>query len=496
MDDNIEIKENLRDVSAEGLVVGSLYKRPELLFEYEDLIYPEWDFTVKSLKFYYDLIKHCYLSGYQNIDETLINIEISKNDAWMKEYKRNKGYKTIIRLMEKANPNDFFTYFTTLKKFNLLRELDRKGFPVENDLEKFINKDAESIYNYYDYRLSKTLSHHQGINDSIIIGKDMPEVFEQYLESPDIGIPIPYHITNSLIRGWRKGKLNAIGLHSGFGKSRMMCNVVVDIGINNRIPILVIANEQQEDEWQSMILTSVVNNYFVKDKDYIGETEIVTGDLTNKQKELCREAALWIKNNSSVYFQEAQIYDFNTLKRTLKVHRLKGVNYFLYDTLKPFRSKDVRGATWEMFVQTSEMLKQLCGSKEKGGLDMGGWITFQLTDDSIFSSILNSTSIASGKHIKHNVDFLAMARPLTWKEKQNIKVKLVMPDSPFDGNIADLDTHKDYYIMFVDKNRSGKDKSKIILRVDKSAILFRELGFATFKNKEDEDEMQNSKVLM
>jgi replicative DNA helicase len=473
------------DISAESLVIGSLYKNPSLLFEYEELLYPEWDFTNDQLKFLYVLIKHCYLMKYKIIDETVLNIEINKNPEWVEEYKKAKGYKTIVRLIDKAKLEDFKKYFADLKKFNLLRELERKGFPIQEKLEKLITMETEDIYAYFDYGLTKTFSHYQGVEDSIILGKDMTERFEQWQIDPDIGIEIPFWITNNLIRGWRIGKLNATGLHSGFGKSRMLCNTVVDIGIIKKTPILLIVNEQDKEEWDEMLLTCVVNNYFIKNNMYINETNIVTGELTNQEKEICREASKWIEDNTFIYFQDAQVYDYNTLKRILKTHKLKGCNYFVLDTFKPFRN--AKGATWEAFVQTSEMLKQLCGNKKKGGLDMAGWITFQLTDDSLFDKILNSTSVASGKQIKHNLDLMQLARPLSYSEKLKIKVKIMQKDNPFNDTIQELDLFKDYYICFIDKNRGGLDKTKIIMEVNKGSLIFKEIGYAVFENKKDED---------
>lgn len=477
-----------RDISAESLVIGSLFKNPNLLFEYDEIIYPEWDFTLDELKFLYSVIKTCYYNGYKNIDETIINVEINKNPEWQKKYANIKGYKTIQRLTDKCNLDDFKTYFKILKKYNLLRELERNSFPIKEKIEKMKELEPEDIYKYYDYTLANTFKHYQGVEDSVILGKDMPDVFEKWLIEPDIGIEIPYFIINNLIRGWRLGKLNATGMHSGMGKSRQICNIAIHIGIKNQIPLLIIVNEQDKDEWDAMLLTSVVNNYFNKG-NIINETNIVTGELTEKQKEVCREAAKWIKNNSKIYFQEAQIYDYQSLKRILKVHKLRNINFFMMDTFKPFRNS--KGATWEAFVQTSEMLKQLCGNKKKGGLDMGGWLTFQLTDDSLFDKILTSTSVASGKQIKHNLDSMMMSRQLNYSEKQKIQVKTFQKDNPFNDEIQPLDLYKDYYITFVDKNRGGKDKVKIISEVDKGGLIFNELGFAVFKSKEDEDLIEN-----
>jgi hypothetical protein len=68
---------------------------------------------------------------------------------------------------------------------------------------------------------------------------------------------------------------------------------------------------------------------------------------------------------------------------------------------------------------------------------------------------------------------------------EKIQVKIEMPGNPFNGEIQDLDKYKDYYLTYIDKNRGGKDHRYIISEVDKGKILFKELGWAVFKNDED-----------
>lgn len=478
--------EEIRDVSTESLVVGSFYKNPDLFMEYDELIFADWDFSNEELRFLYNLIRTIWYSGKTKIDETTINIEVNKNEETIKKYKELKGYKTIQRLVDKVNLDDFSKYYGDLKKYNLLRELHRKGFPIIEKWEKIKDLDPESIYKYFDYGLSKTFTHYQGISGSVILGEDMVSVYEKWKVEPDIGIEVYYHIINSIIRGNRLGKLNSIGMHSGCGKSRFISLMAMHIGIVLQIPILIIVNEQDKEEWDSMLLAAVVNNVFAPETGvYINEDKIITGQCNEKEDEVCKRAAIYIQERSKIYFQEAQIYDYQTLKRVLKVHKLKGINIFFYDTFKAIHSQGM--ASWEMFVKTSEELKKICGNRKKGGLDMCGWITFQLTDDSQFDKILTSSSIASGKFIKHNQDFMLMARPLSYTEKQKIKVRLCQKDNIFNDEIIDLDFKKDYYIAFVDKNRGGKDKQKIIYEVDKGKLIFKELGFAVFNNREDEE---------
>jgi len=479
----------ITDIATEGLVLGCLYKNADLLTEYEDLIFPEYDFYNEDIRFLYNLLREIWHNGNTRIDETTVNIAVSKSSDKAERLKKIRGFPTIQKLMDKVNLDDFNTYYTDMKKYNLLRALDKQGFPIKQRWDKISKLNPEAIYKYFDHGLSKTFTYYEGVSGSTILGKNMLERYEKWKKEPDIGIELPFYILNSAIRGWRTGKLNSTGLHSGCGKSRIMVNIAMHIGIVQQIPLLIIVNEQDEEEWASMLLCAVVNNLYGPSSGiYIDEEKIITGQCSPEEDAICKKAAEMIERRSKIHFQEAVIYDYKTLKRVLKVHKLRGVNHFILDTFKPFRGES--GASWEAFVKTSEELKKICGSKKKGGLDMGGWLTFQLTDDSLFDKILTSTSVASGKQIKHNLDNMGLYRELSYTEKQSIQCSVYEKNNPFNGKVIDLDPRKMYYIMFNDKNRGGKDKQKIILEVDKGKLIFKEIGFAKFKKQEDEDMLE------
>lgn len=477
----------LHSVKDEGLMVGAIFTDPSLFLDYSEELQPtEKYFYHEHTRFLFELAKNLYfVKKHENIDEVKINIYLEENPDQKEYYKEIDGYKTIKRLMSIADLKEVRHYYNNLVKFAVLRELEKSKFPVDVILKledsKFEKITPEQIIDAYEYKLNSIQMNIKGISDSIILGKDMLKVYEGWKEKPDWGEEIPFPILNNLIRGWRIGKLNMTGMHSGFGKSRFLSRIITYLGVEKQIPVLVMVNEQDKDEWDAMLLASIVNNVFApKTGIYIDETKIVSGLCTGKEDEICKEASKYIQENSKIYFQELGKWDYNTIKRTLKKHRIKNVKFFLYDTFKPFRGKKLEGmANWEMFVETAGMLKEICGTKQKGGLDMGGWITFQLTDETLYEQILTSKAIANGKHIKHVADMLSMARPLTYKEKKE-KYSCVLPD----GNEVQLDPDNEYYILFLDKNRGGKDKIKLIYEVNKGQNRWKELGFAKY-NAED-----------
>lgn len=451
------------------LVVGSVYENPDLLLDYGELIIPKYDFYHDTARDLYNWIYELYQSyANENITEVKVNIFMNQNEERKQKYTKLGGYNYIKRIMNLVDINDFEKYYNDLKKYSLLREFERKGFPAQKIFEKnnFSKVSAEEILKGMEYQVLTIGTVIGGVEDSIRLGADITNVYEGWKKKPDFGIDIPFPIWNQLIRGWRKKKLNLTGMHSGFGKSRITSKIACYIGIKLKQPLLIMVNEQDKDEWDAMILSAVINNPefgFNNNRDSvkIDETKIVTGTCSPEEDEICLRASKWIEENTKIDFLTLNQFDTNTLKRQIKRHKIRGCNYFIYDTLK---SPD---HDWVSFVKTGDMLKQIC--KE---FDMGGWATFQLTDDSLFDEMLTSRAIASGKHIKHIADGLFMAKPIPKTDYDKYEIKYL--DTDFTGS---LDKTKDYYYLTLDKNRGGKDKKNLVFHIDKGRNLWQECGF-------------------
>jgi len=478
------------DISTESLVIGNIVNNISILNEYNELIVSKFDFSDSSLKFLYDLLFNTFLN-HTEVNETSINIQVSKMDEESKSlYQKLGGHKSYQRLSAIAKSNtDFKKLYTKLKSYNLIRELDHKGFNVRKYLDKLVDKTPDQILKAYELQLTRVGSYIKNISDSVILGHDVDKIYEQFKESPDYGIDLPYPILNSLARGWRQGKIYCSAMHSGFGKSREAVDILAHTSVIGQTPVLFGINEQEKIEVDLMLLTRIANTVFApKHGVFIEETDIAMGLCTGVKDDICRQAAQYIKERSKIHFLELESWDFDSLKITLKKHKLRGINFAIIDTFKAMRGGDTHGmADWMLFVYTIERLKKMIGSEAQGGLNMGLWLTMQMTDESLISKIMGSSAIATGKQSKHHMDFLKMSRMLDYKDKEKIRVRIQMPDNVFNGSVQALDKQKTYYMAFMDKNRGGKDKSYIIYEVDKGKMLWKELGLAVFHSEVDEE---------
>lgn len=476
------------------LTVGSLFVNPDLLLDYGELIKPQYDFSEETTLFWYNSIYELFrIHNNSEINETKINIYMSQDAERKKKFDELKGYKTIQRMISIVDLDDFPKYYENLKKHSLLREYERKGFPAQKIYEKnnFAKVSCEDIIKAMEYQVSTIGTVIGGIQDSVILGNDMVNKVLQWKQTPDVGLQLPFEIMNMIMRGARDKKISLFGMHSGCGKSRTTSKIACYLGILLQIPVMVGANEQDEEEWNAMVLSCVINNpefYNNEDGtfneigelirknslfDGIDETKIVTGAYNEQEEEVILAAAKYIEQRSKIYFLEMHHFDENTLRRQIKRHKLKGCRLIVYDTLK------APDHDWMSFVKTADMLKEIASE-----LSVHIWATFQLTDDSLFEDLLTSKAIANGKHIKHVADHLMMARPLFQADYD--KYVVLNPNGFAGEHEFRIDSKEMRYMVVIDKNRGGKDKDKICLRVDKGKNRWIEEGYLILSDDEKE----------
>lgn len=466
--DNIE----MFDLASEALFVGALYKKPILFVDYADLIKSKYDFEDQDIKFLYDSFDIYYRTFSQEISETKVEIFMSRDNERYKRYKTLGGWKTIEKQMELADPDDIANYFENIKKYSLLREFYRKGFPVQKLMQhkSFPKMKAEDVVKFMRFNVDNINTVIGGGKSSVLLGKDLKSKIEQWRQSPDIGEEIPFPIWHSLFRGWRKGKLIVDGMMSGNGKSRRASKVAAYIGIKKSIPTLVLVNEQEKEEWDAMMASVIANNkefgFWKSEKDYIEETDILLGQCTEEQYKRLDEIADWVEKNTKIYFLQMDKYGDDDLEREIKKHVLGlGVKYVFYDTLKGYKTDN-----WETVKQTTTKLKDLCTE-----LKIGGYATIQLTDDTIMTDELTSMNIANAKQLKHVVDHLVLEKRIDKRKYDKYMMKVQNKDGSW-GEIP-LDLNKTYYMQRIDKNRGGATGLDLITEVDLGKNLWIEKGY-------------------
>lgn len=501
------------NVSAEICLVGSFYKSPDLFVNYGNFMRSKYDFSDPAVQFFYDCFEIYYLTFSQTVDETKVNVFMSQNSERLKTYKAYKGWKTIQQYMNLADENDCKNYFDTVKKYSLVREYGRNGFPVEKILT---HKNFEKMSPNDIYRIIRTKADkiHTVINageEAVELTKDTTNQVKKYLIQPDMGLEMPWTILNEMFRGCRLGKVVFNGFLSNAGKSRNLMLLAAYITLVKNEKFLLLSNEMDEDDLENCLITTVVNNKYFQELHGVvmkkPEKEIVLGVYRDREGNIIRrhtdESGHWIESEEE--YEQRLLNDSDEFNNILKVtewidnHRggkllfkdvgsdysdttlefefrkakmVQGIKYCAYDTMKGYRTDD-----WSTIKQTATKIKELM--KE---LKMFCWSVFQLTDETVFTDVfsLSSNNIANAKQMKHVVDALMLGKALR-KEDYHKYQYISINDEWGEPTPNDLDLSKEYFAIVVDKNRGGNKKYIPLFEINLDYNIWNEVGYLVKK---------------
>lgn len=485
-----------KNVQAEGMLCGCMYKQPDLYLTYGESIKSKYDFADEVSKFYYELFVDYYLTASQGreISQNKINNFATQNTERYSLYKSHGGWRTIVDLMNLADPNDIKNVFNTVKKFSLVREYGRAGFPVEKILSQknFQTMTANDVYRYMRGKADKINTKINVIDEPIILTKEVSKTIDSYLLTPQFGIKTHWQGYNDYFRGLLPGNVLFQGFLSNEGKSRNLVNLIAYVTLVKKKSFMLLSNEMTESAMKNCLITTVLNckefkalhgvelikpereitmgqyrddvtkEFIEKRKDEDGnflesDEEFLARVKSTKEYQDVIKVTNWMEEQieGRFYFNDITA-DYSDEAIELEIRRAKVVydcDCFAVDTLKAWGAED-----WVKVKQTATKIVEL--GKE---LNLFGICTFQLTDATVFDSVfdLSSNNIGAAKGIKHPVDLLTLGKRIKAEEYHMYQYKAY--DDSWGEEVAyDLDPKKKYFSIKIDKNRLH-EKDKIML---------------------------------
>lgn len=500
------------NIQNETLLLGCLYKKPDIYVEYGHVMRPKYDFYDSSCVFFYNCFETMYKVFSQEFTENNINIFMSQDKKRNQEYKDYGGYKTIEKMMSLANTEDFKNYFNIVKKYSLVREYERNGYPIQKILEhkKFNLFTANDIYKMIKSKADTINTVISGGEESSLLGKNSRNKIRQWIQNPSFGITFPWDCWNIFFRGFRKGKLIVEGMLSNEGKSRKMVKLATHIALVEKKPVLIMTNEMSEEDIEACQIVTIANDpsyknnfdfelnkpeeeivlgryrsdqtgeFIIRELDENGEVVLTDEEYEEKLLKDSTEyrnmlkVADWIDKNTKIYFKEMREYADYDIEMEVRKHVLsKGVEYVMYDTLKGYKTDG-----WEAIKQSATRLGEL--AKE---LHIGIYANFQLTDDSVYLDVfdLNSMNLANSKQIFHVLDFLVLGKRLFRDDYEKYSII-----DDWGGEIP-LDINKNYYGHRFAKSRTGGKGKVTICEVDLDRNIWEEVGLLIKKGNRHSD---------
>lgn len=334
-------------------ILGGIMARPELLSDIDKYQLEPTDFSQQLDKFVFSAIYNLYVGGAEKIHATDIDAYLGENEVAKNIMERENGTQFLLDCETHSEPSNFAYYYRKLKKLNLMRELQRKGYDVsgiysedpleENHFsinEKFEKLNTGDILNKIKGEIAD-LENRYVINTFVKEGSafdGVKDLIASLQVQPEVGVRLQGDIFNTITRGGRKGKLYLRSAGSGVGKTRTMvgdaCNIAYPIRYEPKYhkwiatgkpeKVLYIMTEQEPAEIQTMILAYLTG---------YNEEMFLYGTFGPEHMDRISKA-LSIMEMYKDNFLTAQIPDpsASVIKNLFRKYNLqKGVENFFYD---------------------------------------------------------------------------------------------------------------------------------------------------------------------
>lgn len=334
-------------------VLGGLMNRPDLLNDTDKYRLEPSDFPTQLDKFAFSAIYNLYVNGAGVIHAADIDNYLNENSYAKEILEKNNGLQFLQDCEVYGDDKNFNVYYNKLKKLNLIKDLQKDGYPVdqfycENPLDpqyneinaKFEELSCEQILNSYKGKFVNYESNYviNSVVEESNVFKGVKELIKTLQKEPEVGVPLQGQIFNTICRGGRKGKLYLRSASSGVGKTRSMvgdaCQIAYPIRydpsqnkwVSTGTPekILYVMTEQDIDEIQTMVLAYLTG---------YNEELFTYGKYTDQHLDRITKA-MDIMEKYQDYFLTARIPDpsSSVVKNLFRRYNLQfGVENFFYD---------------------------------------------------------------------------------------------------------------------------------------------------------------------
>ena len=424
--------------TTEKAVLGSLMRDPLLLSQVEKYNLSVDDFDDKLMQHAFYALANIAQDGSTLVKTQDIHLFLQSSPTGLGIFEKNNGIAVLNDAFELANSASFGSYYSLMKKENLLRDLKKQGFdtrefydvnPITNEAIK-INEKYSSLEPKDIIQTIKTKV--MGVEKSYVqdstttttrAGDNIDEFLAELEEDLDIGPAMQGDIFNTISAGARRGCLYIRSGGSGVSKTRQAvgdaCFLAYPIRYNETTckweqtgqneKVLFIATEQTDKEIKRMILAYLTG---------FNETKFRHNKFTDAERKIVQQAAYVMKKyvanmlvtrmpNPSIEITKSII------RENVIMHDVEYV-FFDYIFICPSLLYEFKGIgnlrNDEILLMFSTALKDL--AVENNIFVMTSTQVSAKADDN--KDIRNEGSIAGARAIINKADLgLIMARPTT-----------------------------------------------------------------------------------
>ena len=439
-------------------ILGCLMKKPQLLSEVDKYSFILTDFSTRFERSIFMAIEGLYRNGATKIQPIDIENFLEADQVSAKIFKDKNGIEYLQDIIELSEIDNFDFYYNRFKMFNLLKDLKKQGFDVEEFYcEDLANPKSQEINERFNFLTPKMITDTVrkkllGIEakyettDEIEVesaAEGVEDLINHLGAAYEIGVPVQGNIYNQVIDGAKKGTLTIRSAASGVGKTSSAiadaCYLAYPFRYNattceweqqgSNEKVLFIVTEQRFKEVRLMILAYLTD---------INRSRFKYADFSDREMSVITQAIHLMEKYSEnlilVKMPNPTIESVKTIVRENCIIHDIGYVFYDYIFIGPSLLNEFRGFALrndEVLLMFATALKDLAVE-----LDVAMFTSTQLNakgDDN--KDIRNEGTLAGGRSTINKADNGAvMARPT--KEELEILAPLYENDPDKKPNLV------------------------------------------------------------
>ncbi|KRL08022.1 replication protein [Liquorilactobacillus hordei] len=459
---------------AESQFILSLYKNPDLFFEYD--IDPS-DISDISWRFYYGVLKDLMTTKKLKVVDMIAVEEYvqSKSDKLQEFYNENGGYETIAtgsRIIEDGNVDVFYS---EIQRYKVILKLLDMGYPIQENWNKYAKMNLDELSDYLEGQLNSAFLDADFGEDKVVdILTGIEDMVKRADSGIDRGLPLTSQLMNGIQNGMSLGNITMLAANSGVGKTFLTLNQLLPTHVDLEERLMIIANEEDRAKWQREIITWQINN-LQKDGNFEKE-RFSQGKFSKEEKTQIAKAVKWLRDKmSDGLIQFVNLNDFSmnkTIKLIKKYSTGLGIKYFIVDTLKSDNDvgSKISDNSW---LQLQQNMVKLYNAIKPTNRNCHVWVTYQMSKNPK-GKYLSQNDLGISKNVADVVSSLLLIRLLSETEKGEGAGSLKVKNE--DGRTVALNEDEDYFVVFWDKNRQGSTSEQAVLKVDRGRNKVKDIG--------------------
>ena len=467
---------------AEANVVATFWKYPEVMYDFRDIELNS--FHTNTWKVYWQIVHDVFIEEKKEvIDELTVNFYLEKHLKLKEKYDEYGGYDTIIKASSFIKKENIVGYVLELQKWNAVFEMNKQGFPVKNRLSDFADMSLDEIYAVLQSQINNTfLKHSDSLNKSYDISDDIDQLILDLQSGSEVGLP--YYgmpLLNQQTGGCMLGNITLIGGVTNAGKSTFVRNVHLTSLIEHEEKCVVMINEEDLQRVQRELIVWYVNNKLGFElHKYVLKEGVWSQDV----KKNIMIAVDWLKSMKEKHLLTVIPFKTFTTSSAIKVinkYSALGVKYFILDT---FKADSTSGANENIRIQMNQNMIALYDTVKAANKNVHLLCTFQLNKASVRMKKYDLDCVGEAKSVMDVASTGIMVRKLFDDEYENLKVYQDEVDAQgiVHQKIIPLDSRKKYQVLFVVKSREGSTDRQLVLEVDFSLNIYKEIGYCYIEN--------------